>query len=51
MNDTRVLKIIKKDGGYIVADEDGAEYGPQAATKEEAQQILQDWKDYYAAAQ
>lgn len=42
------LKIIAKGDGYIVADEDGAEYGPQAATREEVQEILQDWRDYYA---
>lgn len=43
------LKIEKKDDGFIVVDENGAEYGPMAKTRKEAEEILTDWKAYYSS--
>ena len=46
------LKVGTKDDGtfgkFIVRDEDGTEYGPSAPTRKEADELLKDWKAYYA---
>ena len=36
-------------GKFIVRDEEDAEYGPSAKTREEANEILQDWRAYYSS--
>jgi hypothetical protein len=49
------LKIGTKENGnfgkFIVMDENDVEYGPSAATRKEAEEILKDWKAYYASSQ
>jgi len=42
------LEIAKKDGGFVVQDENGTVYGPQVPTRKEADDLLKDWKAYYA---
>jgi hypothetical protein len=53
MNKEPKLKIGTKENGafgkFIVRDEDDAEYGPSAATRKEAEEILKDWKAYYSS--
>jgi len=42
------LKIEQKDGDFVVTDEKDVVYGPSAATRKEAEEILKNWKAYYA---
>ena len=48
------LKVGTKEDGvfgkFIVRDDEGAEYGPSAATRKEAEELLKDWKAYYAGS-
>lgn len=50
---TPKLKIGTKANGnfgkFIVVDDEGAEYGPSAPTKKEAEEILHDWRAYYSS--
>ena len=47
------LKVGTKENGnfgkFIVVDENNIEYGPSAATRKEAEELLKDWKAYYAS--
>jgi hypothetical protein len=47
------LKVGTKEkgtfGNFIVLDENGIEYGPSAATRKEAEELLKDWKAYYSS--
>jgi len=51
--DNPKLKVGTKDNGafgkFIVVGEDDVEYGPSAATRKEAEEILKDWKAYYSS--
>ena len=42
------LTIAEKGDGFIVRDESGTEYGPPVATRKAAEELLKDWKEYYA---
>ena len=42
------LEIAKKDSGFIVRDENDVDYGPQVSSRKEAEELLKDWKAYYA---
>jgi hypothetical protein len=42
------LSIAKKDNGFVVQDENGVVYGPQAANRKQIEEVLNDWKAYYA---
>jgi hypothetical protein len=42
------LEIVKKGDAFAVQDEGGVEYGPQAKTRKQAEEILKDWKAYYS---
>jgi hypothetical protein len=41
------LSIAKKDNGFVVQDENGVVYGPQAASRKQIEEVLTDWKAYY----
>lgn len=42
------LEVAKKDSGFVVQDENGVVYGPEAKTRKEAEELLKDWVAYYA---
>jgi hypothetical protein len=43
------LTIVRNDSKeYVVQSAAGTVYGPAARTKEQAEEILKDWENYYA---
>jgi len=42
------LAVAKHGDEFAVKDEGGVVYGPQTATRKQAEEILKDWKAYYA---
>ena len=41
------LKIVPTKEGFEVRDEKDALYGPSVKTRQEAEQVLEDWEAYY----
>jgi hypothetical protein len=42
------LEIGKTGDKFVVKDENGIEYGPAVSTRKEAEELLKDWRAYYA---
>jgi hypothetical protein len=42
------LEVAKKDDTFVVQDASGVIYGPQVKTRKDAEELLKDWKAYYA---
>jgi len=43
------LEIAKKADGFVVQDENQTVYGPPVGSRKEAEELLKDWKSYYAS--
>ena len=43
-----MLEVAKNGNGFAVQDENETVYGPPVSTRKEAEELLKDWKAYYA---